>query len=174
MDFISDNRIVAFCDRGLHIFAVFPSQNDVQHAIILRHTIPLFNPSYFSPLCQTPYHTFKIVVFGDGELRGVEIPASDPSATVITKLGHQEHRWEMGARVAVGLSASVVMQRDGTADLLSYSWGTGEDITFDRTSCSVGLHRLEAVVLSGDLARFVVNGRESTNLIDLRSGETPL
>lgn len=104
-----------------------------------------------------------MVILSDFEVRGIEIPDEDPSATTITKLIHQEY--ELCERAALGLRVGVIAHYDGTMDFLSYSWGRGENVTFKwHTSRIVGVRHVEAIVVSEDLAQIVVSRDRETAL----------
>ncbi len=167
MHFIPSNRIVTFSWQALQIFGIVPSENESHHSMHALYTIPLSGPFAFSDLFRSPHFTSKMVVFVNDEVNGIEIPDSDPTATVISKIGDQNYPWKKGARAAAGHSTGVIAHKDGTMDLLSFSWGQGSDVTFDRTSCSSGPSDFEEVLISSDLGRIVTTQRGSqTKVLD--------
>ncbi len=114
-----------------------------------------------------------MVIFGNDEVNGIEIPDNDPTATVIRKIGDVKYHWKTGARAAAGHSTGVIIHKDGTMDLLSYSWGQGCGITFDRTSCSSGPSDSDEVIITSDLGRIVATQRgRQPNVLDLDREQT--
>ncbi len=107
-----------------------------------------------------------MVVLGEDKLlRGIEVPVWNPSAVVVGDFGDQNYEWreDLGS-LALGVSAAVIIYRDDTLHILSYSWGKGGDTVFGLAGefflssghYSSRLNLTGSVLLSEDLGRMIV------------------